>query len=320
MSKMKYINENIKKNLKIPDNIIKIITLINQSIFKYIKDNLNDKKIIEQKLIEINNNIKDILKKKSENCKKVQKYQKIFFKSLSKVNTLVSPEKSNNSNNKKSLKDIINNKNITNPNILGEMDSNKYLTFKLKKKLKQEHDKNKIKELEYLERIAILQCKLNLYEKNLEKLILERKTSKKIKERNNSLKNSSTSKFYFKLKNFDNNKEKEKEKDRNMLRPLSNIVDSKISNLKKYFKNFSEMYNSKKNNYIIETYISANTNTLDSYLNRNLKRNGYNSINDLHYKYQIGNNYLRNDFREIKRTIHKNNTKIEKLINYCENL
>ena len=142
----------------------------------------------------------------------------------------------------------------------------------------------------------------------MEKLILEKKSCTNIKQRNNSLKNINNN-YYLNNKNS----EVDKIKERNLCRPYSSTIDEKISNLKKNV--FESFNNNRNNNSAIDTYISANTNTLDSYLNRNKKRNYRNSLNDLHYKYQIGNNYLRNDFKQIKKTIHKNNCKINKLMN-----
>ena len=302
MEKMKYINENRQKNIKIPDNIINIIDNINKKVFQYIKDNLKDIKIIEKKLLLIDSNVKILFHKnnKLETNQNLYKFE-ILFNSYDKINSFTSQGKPKILKRQK-------NENIENQNIIKEMNSIKYLNFKLKKKLKQDHDQNKIKELEYLERIAILQCKLNLYERYLEKLILEKKSCTNIKQRNNSLININNN-YYLNNKNS----EVDKIKERNLCRPYSSTIDEKISNLKKNV--FESFNNNRNNNSAIDTYISANTNTLDSYLNRNKKRNYRNSLNDLHYKYQIGNNYLRNDFKQIKKTIHKNNCKINKLMN-----
>ena len=302
MEKMKYINENRQKNIKIPDNIINIIDNINKKVFQYIKDNLKDIKIIEKKLLLIDSNVKILFHKnnKLETNQNLYKSE-ILFNSYDKINSFTSQGKPKILKRQK-------NENIKNQNKIKEMNSIKYLNFKLKKKLKQDHDQNKIKELEYLERIAILQCKLNLYERYLEKLILEKKSCTNIKQRNNSLKNINNN-YYLNNKNS----ELDKIKERNLCRPYSSTIDEKISNLKKNV--FESFNNNRNNNSAIDTYISANTNTLDSYLNRNKKRNYRNSLNDLHYKYQIGNNYLRNDFKQIKKTIHKNNCKINKLMN-----
>ena len=317
MKKMKLLNNDKQINLKIPDSIIKIISVINQTLYKYIKDNLNEEKIIEAKLLFINNYIKEkfLKKHKSQNEIKLLKPEKLHFKSYIS-NTLVTPEKLSIYKNKSVnyLEESNSYKNRSNPKVNNEMNLNNYINFKLKKKLKQEHDKNKIKELEYLERIAVLQCKVNLYEKNFEKLILENNSFKIQNGRNNSTKNDNNNKkIYYKIKNT----KVANEKNRPFTRPLSSTIDAKISNLKKYFKNFSEIRNSRKNNSMFETYINANANTLDSYLNMNKKRNRFSSHNDFNYKYEIGNSYLRNDFREIKRTIHKNNDKIVKIINNC---
>ena len=294
--------ENRQKN-RIPNNIIKLIEIINKTLFKCINDNLNNIKIIEKKLLFVNNNIKIVFGKKgkSEINHKVYGSEKLLLKSY-KLNSFASLEKPN--HHKHFLKENNNNVNITNQNITIDMNTNNYLNFKLKKKLKRQHDNNKIKELEYLERIAILQCKLNLYERNLEKLILENNKYEIIKQRNKSLK-SNDDICYFR----NNSSELCKGKEKVYTRPYSSTMDAKINNLKNI--------NINNNNSIINSYISKKTNTLDSYFNKNKKRNCCKSLNDLHYKYQIGNNYFRNNFKEIKKTIRKNKNKMNKFINNC---
>ena len=303
MDELKIKNNSRQRNSKIPDTIIKIIDVINKTFFKIIQENINNIKIVEKKLIYINSLIKKIFQEKEKsNIDYKCNSENILLKSYNKVNNAFMNPKKENSDNKNKLKEKNGNENIKNQN---EMDSNKYLIFKLKKKLKKDHDKDKIKELEYLERIAILQCKLNLYERNFEKLLLENNIIKNIKKKNINNNNN----YCFKIRNSEIRKKGE-----NMRRPYSSIIDAKISNLKKYFPE------NNNNKSVINTYISANTNTLDSYLNRNKKRNCYRSLNNLNYKYQIGNNYLRNDFIQIKKTIHKNNIKINKFMNnYVKN-
>lgn len=312
MNKVNFINENeiTSKNINIPDKIINIMTHINETLFKYVKDNFYNINIIETKLVLINNKINEVLEMNAKKNKSLNsKSKKVLFKSFSSNNILNNTDKSKNNKFKNILKENINSnniKNITNSNIINEIDSNKYLTFKLKKKLKQEHNKNKLKELDYLERIAVLQCKLSLYEKNLEKLIIENISNKKFRANLNF-------NYYFRSLKSDYKNE------RNLFRPLSSTtIDTKISNLKKHFNKYVE--NKKNNNSISETYITANINSLESYLSKN-KKNNYCNSNYLHYKYEIGNNYIKNDFRRIKKTIHENNTKITKftkLMNKCD--
>ena len=308
MDELKIKNNNKQRNSKIPDTIIKIIDVINKTFFRIIQENINNVKIVEKKLIYINNLIKKIFQQKEKSTiDHKYKSERILLKSYNKVNNASMSLKKENNDNKNILKEKNDNENIKNQ---CEMDSNKYLIFKLKKKLKKDHDKDKIKELEYLERIAILQCKLNLYERNFEKLLLENNINKNIRKKNIN-KNNNNNNYCFKIRNCEL-----REKGENIYRPYSSIIDAKINNLKKYFPE----NNNNINKSVINTYISANTNTLDSYLNRNKKRNCCRSLNNLNYKYQIGNNYLRNDFIEIKKTIHKNNIKINKFMsNYVKN-
>lgn len=312
MNKVNYINDNefTSKDINIPDKIINIMTNINETLFKYVKENYYNINIIETKLVLINNKINEVLEMNAKKNKSIiSKNKKVLFKSFSSNNLLNNTDKSNNNKFNNNIKHSINNnniKNINNSNIIKEIDSNKYLTFKLKKKLKQEHNKNKLKELDYLERIAVLQCKLSLYEKNFEKLIIDNINNKKFRANLNL-------NYYFK------NQKSGYKNERNLIRPLSSTtIDTKISNLKKHFKKYVE--NKNNNNSISETYITANMNSLESYLSKN-KKNNYCNSNYLHYKYEIGNNYIKNDFRRIKKTIHENNTKITKLtklMNKCE--
>lgn len=297
---MKFINEskNLLLNSEIPDIIIKIITQINQTIFKYIKENINNIKYIEKKLSIINISINEILQKEKE-PKKYSNLDKLLFKSYN--NNIM--DKFNRNKNNFSL--IENNKNIASST--DDIYSNKYLTYKLKKRLKHEHYNNKIRELNYLERIAILQCKLNLYQKNFEKFILDNNNFIKNIFINNSSEdldknNKTNNNFIFNIKKLNNGKECQ----RNLYRPLSCLSDAKVK-IKK--KNFGQKYIKIKS--LIQTYMNAYSNGLENYSDNN-KLNRNNSLNNFHYKYQLGNNYLRNDFNQIKKTIHENNNKISK--------
>ena len=264
MNKVNYINDNefTSKDINIPDKIINIMTNINETLFKYVKENYYNINIIETKLVLINNKINEVLEMNAKKNKSIiSKNKKVLFKSFSSNDLLNNTDKSNNNKFNNNIKHSINNnniKNINNSNIIKEIDSNKYLTFKLKKKLKQEHNKNKLKELDYLERIAVLQCKLSLYEKNFEKLIIDNINNKKFRANLNL-------NYYFK------NQKSGYKNERNLIRPLSSTtIDTKISNLKKHFKKYVE--NKNNNNSISETYITANMNSLESYLSKNKKK------------------------------------------------
>ena len=288
MKKVKFIDEynNTSINMEIPNFLLKIITDINQIIFKYIKDNYNEIKIIEKKLSIISDNINNILTKEKSDINNLTKSEKILIKSFKK----------NDSNRNYDYKDITCSSN--------EVGSNNYLIFKLKKKLKQEHENNKIKELKFLERIAVLQSKLNLYEKSFEQLIIDNNIPISKKEKNNYIDNEENKKVHFSNTKLNNEKHK---KQKNIYRPFSNLNDRNINEMK---KNIFE--NQSINESGIRTYISANLNK-EIFFNRNKNFRNSNSLNNINYRYYLGNNYLRNDFRQIKKTIHENNKKISNL-------
>ena len=143
------------QNKKIPESVLKIIELINISIFKYINESKNNQKGTEVKLVYINNLITETLYKKNP--------------AIKSYNLSAKTRKSN-----FNLTSIENNKNNTNPDIYEEISScnvnSNYLRLKLKNKIKNEHNKYKIKEMEYLQRIAELQSQINLYEKKNRKI------------------------------------------------------------------------------------------------------------------------------------------------------
>lgn len=288
MEKVKFIDEynNTSINMEIPNFLLKIITNINQIIFRYIKDNYSEIKIIEKKLSIIIDNINCILQKENNDICKSNKSEKILLKSFGKNHS---------------------NKNIDYKNITcssNEVGSNNYLIFKLKKKLKQEHENNKINELKFLERIAVLQYKLNLYEKSFEQLILDNNISKlkREKEKSNYIDNEENNNVSIKKLNNGANK-----KQKNIYRPFSSLNDKNINEFK-----IKILDNHLINESSIRTYISANLNN-ENIFNRNKNGRNSNSLNNINYRYYLGNNYLRNDFRKIKKTIHENNDKISNL-------
>lgn len=279
MKKVKFIDEysNTSINMEIPNFLLKIITNINQIIFKYIKDNYTEIKIIEKKLSTIIESINNILQKEKSGICNSTKSEKILLKSYSK--------KDSNKNNDYKYMTCSSN----------EAGSSNYLIFKLKKKLKQEHENNKINELKFLERIAVLQSKLNLYEKSFQQLILDNNISSAAKEeKNNYVDNEENNKVLFSIKKINHERNK---KQKNVYRPFSSLNDRNINEVKKN---------------IFESH-SINESANENYLNRNKNSLNSNSLNNINYRYYLGNNYLRNDFRQIKKTIHENNKKITNL-------
>ena len=137
---------------KIPESLLNMIERINISLFKYINQEKINEKSAELKLMYINNLITDIL----YNNKEVQTPLK---------NSSAKPTKS-----KYHLTTIENSNSKTNPDILFEIKKNNLIKFRLKKKLKNDHDKYIVKEMEYLQRISELQSQVNLYEKTLDEM------------------------------------------------------------------------------------------------------------------------------------------------------
>ena len=290
------------QNKKIPESVLKIIELINISIFKYINESKNNQKGKEVKLVYINNLITETLYKKNP--------------AIKSYNLSAKTRKSN-----FNLTSIENNKNNTNPDIYEEISScnvnSNYLRLKLKNKIKNEHNKYKIKELEYLQRIAELQSQINSYEKKIEKLISENdglinyiNDNMNIIANNNMNRTNSADNLsvkvkenikYFKLKNH---------KKKNIIKSNNLIKSRSVSELfeNDYIKNlkFDLKQSNQKENKLI---------TIDSYMNTKLDQNKNSSrkmnykphyatsINNINFKYQVGNGYLRNNFVKLKKDI-----------------
>ena len=300
------------QNKKIPESILRIIELINISLFKYVnhdKTNQNQKSI-EVKLVYINNLITEALYKKNK---------------LIQTQNLSAKTRKNNYN----LTSIENKKNNTNSDLNDEIShSNKsrnYLRLKLKNKINYEHNKYKVKEFEYLQRISELQNQLDLYEKNLEKLIKENDElinyindnmnliTNSNMNRTNSAKNLSFKEpaniKYFKIKNH---------KSKIITRNCKLIKSQSLSNLfqNNLIKNLKE--DIKQNNpeenkiSIVDSYINSNSNK-----NKNKKMNYQphyaTSLNNINFTYQVGNGYLRNNFFKLKKDIKDKKNQVTKI-------
>ena len=267
------------QNRKIPESILKIIELINISLFKFINQNKNNKKGTEVKLVYINNLITENLYKKSPRIKS--------------YNLSAKTRKSN-----FNLTSIENNKNNTNPDIYEEINScninSNYLRLKVKNKIKNEHNKYKIKEMEYLQRIAELQSQINSYEKKLEKLVSENDElinyindnmniiAKNNMNRTNSADNLSIKDKenikYFKIKNH----KKKSIKNSNKIIKSQSLSDLFENDLIKNLKIDLKQDKQKENKLI----------TIDSYMNINLNKNKNTNIKMTykpHYATSINN-------------------------------
>ena len=300
------------QNRKIPESILKIIELINISLFKFINQSKNNKKGTEVKLVYINNLITENLYKKSpaiKSCNLSAKTRKSNF----------------------NLTSIENNKNNTNPDIYEEINScninSNYLRLKVKNKIKNEQNKYKIKEMEYLQRIAELQSQINSYEKKLEKLVLENdeiinyiNDNMNIMAKNNMNRTNSADNLsikdkenikYFKIKNH----KKKSIKNSNKIIKSQSLSDLFENDLIKNLKIELKQDKQKENKLI----------TIDSYMNTNLNKNKNasikmtykphyaTSINNINFKYQVGNGYLRNNFVKLKKDIKDKTNHLKKI-------
>lgn len=279
----------------IPSSLLKILELINITLFHYINNEKKNTKNIELKLVYINNIISDILYKNSKikESSKLKEYVK-------KSNNLRTKLRKSNYN----LTSFENNKSAINPEFINDTNSTIYLKLKFKKKIKEEHNKYKIREMEYLERIDELQSKLNFYEKSIEKLIEENeKLNNKItpnprKNRTNSANHLSikdTKKLdYFKDNNTPKNNNNLKKVKVYKFNPLS------ISSENKYFERLKKDLKDTKIS-IVDAYIDYSKRKKNKKQNKMRQRFG--SLNNLNFKYEVGNSYLRNTFFQLKKDI-----------------
>ena len=300
------------QNKKIPESILKTIELINFSLFKFINQEKNNRKSTEVKLVYINNLITETLYKKN---------------SVIKSYNLSAKTRKSNYN----LTSVESNKNNTNPDIIDEINNSNinsnYLKLKFKNKIKNEHNKYKIKEFEYLQRISELQSQLNLYEKNMDKLIKENdELINYINENMNLFTNNnmnrtnsandlsvkeSTNIKYFKIKNHKN---KNKSHKINKSQTLSDIFENNfIRNLKRDIKpNNPEEYEENNLN-IVDNYINSNSDKNKKKNNKIYKPHYAASINNINFKYQVGNGYLRNNFVKLKKDIKDKTNHLKKI-------
>ena len=253
-----------------------ILNRIFNCIDDYINKNIKNPNLVESKLLSINNYIIDLLhtnesphnsfinnnrcnsqadifpekvifnqlissREYEEKKKTVNKYKRKYF------NNII--EKSENAiNNHHKDKDDYNL--ITNENM-----QCKFKIIKLKRKLKSEQEKNKIKELSYLQRLSYIQKKLNLYESKNNK---ENPKQKGIKQ---NLFN------YFTINNSYNNNRNVSNNNMNVYQNNSKIIkhsmsqcemrDNRIHNetnnikdMKLKYELFRKKKNLKKNNFI----------------------------------------------------------------------
>ena len=269
---------------KFKDILNRIILCIND----YIEKNIHNPSLVESKLLLINNYTVDILNNSEifSNIANQNNSQQYLIQDKNSLNQLISSrdyEEKKNSLNKfkrkyfKMIKE--NSEYVIHSYIDTKKDSkqknessiDKFKIIKLKRKLKDEQEKNKIKELSYLKRLLDVQKDLFLIE------------NKKIKDKENRIRNS-----------FD------------------------FTTINNSFKNRNI------NNYNSLTYLNNTKNIKHSIsqceMNHSLNNNNekYN-FNDMKLKYELlrkkiflkKNNFIKFDFREIKKSIDKKMDKIK---------
>ena len=269
---------------KFKDILNRIILCIND----YIEKNIHNPSLVESKLLLINNYTVDILNNSEifSNTTNQNNSQQYTIQDKNSLNQLISSrdyEEKKNSLNKfkrkyfKMIKE--NSEYVIHSYIDTKKDSkqknessiDKFKIIKLKRKLKDEQEKNKIKELSYLKRLLDVQKDLFLIE------------NKKIKDKENRIRNS-----------FD------------------------FTTINNSFKNRNI------NNYNSLTYLNNTKNIKHSIsqceMNHSLNNNNekYN-FNDMKLKYELlrkkiflkKNNFIKFDFREIKKSIDKKMDKIK---------
>ena len=269
---------------KFKDILNRIILCIND----YIEKNIHNPSLVESKLLLINNYTVDILNNSEifSNNTNQNNSQQYIIQDKNSLNQLISSrdyEEKKNSLNKfkrkyfKMIKE--NSEYVIHSYIDTKKDSkqknessiDKFKIIKLKRKLKDEQEKNKIKELSYLKRLLDVQKDLFLIE------------NKKIKDKENRIRNS-----------FD------------------------FTTINNSFKNRNI------NNYNSLTYLNNTKNIKHSIsqceMNHSLNNNNekYN-FNDMKLKYELlrkkiflkKNNFIKFDFREIKKSIDKKMDKIK---------
>ena len=275
---------------KIPESLLNLLEIINISLFKYISQEKVNEKLAKVKLIYINNLITDILYNNMEITNPLKN-------SSAKTRTT-----------KYHLTTLENNNN-TNSEILNDIKRNNLIKLRLKKKLKSEHDKYKVKELEYLQRISELQSQVNLYEKSLNKSNNENLNENLNFEilRNNSVK-TLTLKDKENLTTFRRRKKNDLNTDRTQIKGMQSLSNSYGNNS---LKNLRKEINQKFNK---ENSISS----IDSYIHSNIKRkrnndDSYHKCNQLELKYQIGKGYFRNKFIKLKKDIKEQNNYLRKV-------
>ena len=297
---LQIISELINKYIhykKIPESLLNIIELINISLFKYITQEKINEKLAKVKLMYINNLITDILYNNIEIKNPLKNSSAKARKAKYHLTTL------NNNNN-----------NNLNSHILNDIKMNNLIKFRLKKKLKNEHDKFVVKEMEYLQRILELQSQVNTYEKSLN--IINNENINQIPNfeiiRNNSAKSLT-------VKNKQNLRSFQRKNIGNSISNSNNNTDRRQIKIVQSFTNSYGNSNAKNSRGENQKFNKENSvSSIDSYIHSNINRNknsddSYNKNRQFEYKYQIGKGYFRNKFYKLKKDIKEQNNYLQKV-------
>ena len=162
---------------KFKDMLSRIINSVN----KYINNNMSNPSLVESKLISINNYIIDILyngdptenNETKINIKINTSQREAKLKLLDRNISSSQYEEKNKGDTMNKYKKILNideyAEKYSNPKMELNRSHNKFKMMQLKRQLKDEHEKNKIKELSYLQKIYDQQKELFLYNREKEK-------------------------------------------------------------------------------------------------------------------------------------------------------
>ena len=272
---------NKNTDIKIPEIIDQKLNIIIAYLHQFIFDNINNIQLLDLKLKTITEYIKNetINKNISDNNCSKQKIIKFsnFLRSYSNKKTPTASTIS--------YKLKFPNEKITDINAKKQG----YLILKLKKKLKKQNENFNIKELDYLEKVALLQGKLHIYQDSFKKLINE----------NNNEDESNTNKKI--INSYMNGK-------------LSNSCNS-VKGLKRpqsqYNKRYIDSNKSLKNANNSENIKNKARNSIIFSGNPLKGHETYTNLKDLHYKYETGNKLIVRDFEKTKKTIKDNFYKIQ---------
>lgn len=207
------------------------------------------------------------------------------------------------------------------------ISSNHYFVIKLRRKLKEQHEKNKIRELGYLERICSLQNKLSIYENNKCKNKLRDSINKN--EKNMDIVDKKKINFLLNLsdnkKPISFSKEKDDEKVYNKL-----IIKNFNLKSKQINKSLEDNINNKKNKLFLQTFSNLRQEHKQK-LFKNIDFSNFDFNNEASKipnnekklflnKYQIMslknpknkniNISIRHDFNEIKKTVENGKRKM----------